>query len=210
MAVRVGLTGGLGSGKSTVAAMLKGLGAHVLSADEIARELMQPGNAVYDAIVKKFGPGVLHADKTLDRAGLARMAFGEGRLEELNAIVHPATIAEQERRVSGILAREPVAVVVVESALIFETAHAPGWRNRFDFLVLVTAPEATKIARFITRSGGEDKAALAAEARRRLAHVIPDEVKAAQMDAVIHNDGTLDQLQQQVTELWARLISGKR
>src|ERR1017187_4883846 len=108
--LRVGLTGGLGSGKSTAAAMFAELGAYVLSADEIARELMQPGQAVYAAIGERFGPGVMKADGTLDRAALARIAFGEGRIEELNAIVHPATIARQAELIEQIAARDPDAV----------------------------------------------------------------------------------------------------
>ena len=121
--LRVGLTGGLGSGKSTAARMFAELGAHVLSADEIGRGLMQPGQTVYAQIVERFGPGVVAADKTLDRAALARIAFAEGRIEELNAIVHPATIASQAAAIDRIAARDPGAVVIVESALIFETKH---------------------------------------------------------------------------------------
>src|SRR5271163_2692624 len=95
--LRVGLTGGLGSGKSTVAAMLKDLGAYVLSADEIGRKLTEPGQACYTAIVENFGEGVVREDGSLDRPALAKIAFGDGRVEELNAIVHPATIALQEK-----------------------------------------------------------------------------------------------------------------
>ena len=152
--LRVGLTGGLGSGKSTVAGMLAKKGAHVLSADEIGRSLMQPGTAVFDAIVQSFGPSVVQHDGVLNRPELARLAFAGGRVEELNAIVHPATIARQGELVDAIFARDADAVVVIESALIFETRHGDGWRDRFDRLVLVTAPESLKIERFVLRSGG--------------------------------------------------------
>src|ERR1039458_740725 len=115
--LRVGLTGGLGSGKSTAAQMFAELGAYVLSADEIGRELMQPGAAVHAAIVAHVGGGVVKAGGALARAALARMAFGNGRIEELNAIVHPATIAGQAALIEEIAARDPDAVAMVESAL---------------------------------------------------------------------------------------------
>ena len=129
--LRVGLTGGLGSGKSTAARMFAAKGAYVFSADEIGRELMQPGQAVYAAIVAKFGPGVVKADGSLDRPALARIAFGGGRIEELNAIVHPATIARQAELIAEVAARDPDAVAMVESALIFETKYGgeDGWQK---------------------------------------------------------------------------------
>ena len=209
MGLRVGLTGGLGSGKSTVAAMLKELGAYVLSADDIGRKLMEPGQACYDDIVEHFGAGVVRPDGTLDRPALAKLAFVDGRIEELNAIVHPATIALQEKIVGEIFRRDPDAVVVVESALIFETKHLAGWRERFDTLILVTAHEATKIARFVARSqaqaGGGDPAALEAEAKRRLGLMVPDEVKSPQCEYVIENGGSVKELRHKVDEVWGRL-----
>lgn len=203
--LRVGLTGGLGSGKTTVARMFGELGAHILSADEIARALMQPGEAVFTAIVRKFGTGVVRPDGTLDRAALSGLAFADGRVEELNAIVHPATIARQEMLAAEILGREPEAVVLVESALIFETRHSRGWRARFDRMILVRASEDHKIARFVARSGGDDPVRLAADARLRLAKLIPDDRKAAMCDFVIMNDGTLERLREQVGRIWTRL-----
>src|SRR5947209_14528079 len=108
--LRVGLTGGLGSGKSTAARLFAQHGAHVLSADEIGREMMQPGQLVYAAIVQHFGPAIVLSDGQLDRAALARIAFSEGRVEELNAIVHPAVIARQTELADVIFARDPHAV----------------------------------------------------------------------------------------------------
>src|ERR1700679_184863 len=121
--LRVGLTGGLGSGKTTVAAMFAELGAYTLSADDIARDLMAPGTPVFQAIVNKFGDSVIEDDGTLDRVLLARLAFTGNMVEELNRIVHPATIARQEAMAEEIFAKDPKAVVIVESALIFETMH---------------------------------------------------------------------------------------
>jgi dephospho-CoA kinase len=208
--LRVGLTGGLGSGKSTVAHRLAELGAHVLSADEIGRGLMQPGEQVYAEIVERFGAGVVAADGSLDRPALARMAFGEGRIGELEAIVHPATIARQAAMIEEIATRDPDAVVVVESALIFETKYGgeDGWHLRFDKLILVRAAEELKIARFVARAAAgkplEDGARreLVAEARRRLAQQRDDEWKAPRCDYVLVNDGSLEDLRKQADALW--------
>jgi len=218
--LRVGLTGGLGSGKSTVAAQLRALGAHVIEADELGRELMEPAHQVYDDIVRAFGPGVVLPDGRLDRARLAQLAFGEGRLNELNAIVHPAVIAAQQRWMEGVFARDPAAVAVVESALIFEVerdARARGesagvladWRNRFDRILVLTAPEEVKIARYVARLSLDEAAreAAIADARRRLALQMPDAEKAARADFVIENTGGLDSLHVRVAEIWQRLMA---
>jgi len=212
--LRVGLTGGLGSGKSTAAQRFAALGARVFSADAIGRQLMQPGEAVYAAIVAHFGLGVVKADGsprgTLDRSALARIAFTDGRLEELNAIVHPAVIARQAELIDEIAARDADAVAIVESALIFETKYGGGGgcRRRFDRLIFVKAPEELKIARFVARAAGsktlsdEERRAFEAEARRRIARQIDDASKAAKCDFVLTNDGSIEQLQAQVDALW--------
>ena len=223
--LRGGLTGGLGSGKSTATQRFAELGAVVFSADEIGRQLMQPGDAVYAAIVKRFGAGVVSRDGTdgspcgtLDRAALARIAFGgaekdAGRLEELNAIVHPAVIARQAELIEEVAARDANAVVIVESALIFETKFAGegGWRRRFDRLIFVKASEELKIARFVARATGgktlteEERRAFEAEARRRIARQTETERNAVNCDYVLTNDGSVEQLQAQVDALWPAL-----
>ena len=208
--LRVGLTGGLGSGKSTAARMFAAKGAVVFSADEIGRALMQPGEAVYAAIVAKFGPGVVKPDRGLDRPALARIAFGDGRIEELNAIVHPATIARQADLIAEVAASDPDAVAIVESALIFETRYGGkgGWQKRFDRIIFVRAPEDEKIARFVARTAGgralaeEERAALAAEARRRMTNQAATERNAEACDFVLVNDGSLEHLQEQVDAVW--------
>ena len=222
--LRVGLTGGLGSGKSTAARLFAQCGAYVLQADEIARGLMQPGEAVYNAIVQHFGPGVVQADGTLNRAELARIAFADGRVEELNTIVHPATISEQTAITDEIVEDDPVAVVIVESALLFETKHGAAtsgiltssttgepptpWRTRFDCIILVAASEETKIERYIQRVAAgsplapERRAELTTEARRRLAQQMPDEQKTELSDFILSNDGPIEELEEQIEELW--------
>ena len=218
--LRVGLTGSLGSGKSTVAAMLRSLGAEVIEADALGRELMEPGHDVFDQIVAQFGPKVLSEDGRLNRARLAELAFREGRLNDLNSIVHPAVIDLQRRLMNDVFARSPRAVAVIESALIFEVvrdARARGetntlysdWRQRIDRVIVITAPDHVKIARFVARLAlpPEKRAAAEADARSRLAHQIPDAEKAAQADYVIDNSGDLASLERQVTQLWPRLAA---
>ena len=228
--LRVGLTGGLGAGKSTAARLFAALGAHVLQSDAIGRELMEPGQPVYAAIIAHFGRNVVQPDGRLDRAALAKIAFDDGRVEELNAIVHPAVIGRQAELTEAISQQDRRAIVMVESALIFETKHGETkhgetrhgddkssetkhggearWHNRFDRIILVTAPEEVKIARFVARcAAGETLTAerrekLEAEARLRLAQQIPDEQKSALCDYVLTNGGPLTELEWQVDQLW--------
>ena len=211
--LRVGLTGGLGSGKSTVAGMLRELGAEAIEADELGRALMEPGQPVYAEIVRVFGPEAVGDHGRLNRARLAEMAFQGDRLNELNAIVHPAVIEAQRRWAAEIFARDPGAIAVVESALIFEVerdARARGeregvladWRRRFDRVVVVTAPDAVKIARYVAKTGAEE-----ADARARLAKQIPDMEKAARADYILENTSGLASLREQVERLWTRLVA---
>jgi len=211
--LRVGLTGGLGSGKSTAAKMFAAHGAYVFYADEIGRALMQPGQAVHAAIVAHFGPSVVSSDGSLDRGELARIAFGDGRIEELNAIVHPATIARQAELIEQVATHDLDAVAMVESALIFETKYGGegGWRRRFDRIIFVRASQELQITRFVARSSAgktldeSERSTLAAEARRRIAKQAEGERNAAQCDCVLTNNGSLEDLQKQVDALWPKL-----
>jgi dephospho-CoA kinase len=224
--LRIGLTGGLGSGKSTVGSMFAELGAHVIDADEVGRSLMQPGQAVYDRIVEHFGQQVVRADRSLDRRALAELAFGGGpdgekHRAELNRIVHPATIAAQAEWMRSVFAAEPDAVAIVESALVFEasgelhnmagaTASVPGWRHRFDRIILVTAPDGLKIHRFVERSlerSGGDPASRAEDARKRIAAQIPDAQKIPLCDWIIENSGDLAATRRAVARIYAELKS---
>jgi len=216
--LRVGLTGGLGSGKSTVAAHLHELGAEVVQSDELGRALMEPGQQVYSEIVRVFGPGVVGPDSRLNRVLLAELAFKGGRVNELNAIVHPAVIEAQGVWMDEVFARDPLAVAVVESALIFEVerdARARGetegvladWRRRMDRVIVVTAPDEVKIARHARRvdPSGEAHKAAEAEARLRLVRQIPDAEKVARADYVIENTRDKSSLYIQVDALWLQL-----
>ncbi len=210
--LRVGLTGGLGSGKSTVAQMFAARGVHVISADEVGRRLMQPGEAVYRGIVEHFGREVVLPDGHLNRKKLAEMAFRQGRLDELNRIVHPPVIAEQENWADGIFARDPDAIAMIESALVFEagaSGSVPEWHRRFDRIILVTAPNELKIQRYVDRLGAgkseAERRKLEEDARARLAAQIPDSEKIPLSDYVIDNSGPLAQTERQVEEVLAQL-----
>lgn len=227
--LRVGLTGGLGSGKSAVALVFAEGGAHVFSADELGRALMQPGEPVYRQIVEVFGAAVVAADEQLDRRALAREAFQHGRLPELNAIVHPAVFRAQEEEMLRVAASDPEGIAVIESALIFEVARDAGatlraeavrgekpeaaaasWSRRFDRLVLVTAPDELKTARYIARTAPPDadettRQALARDARARLAAQISDAEKSPFCDFVIDNTATLVLLRRQAQAVLAAL-----
>lgn len=207
-----GLTGGLGSGKTTVAAIFRSLGAHVLEADAIGRELMQPGQPVYQAIVEHFGPEIVQPGGELNRKALANLAFHHNRIAELNRLVHPAVIAEEEAHAKLIFAEDPHAVVLVESALIFEADRqqtAPNWSKRFDRILLVTAPDDRRIARYVERMAqhpnAPSRAELETDAQARIAAQIPDSEKIPLVDYVIHNDGQLEKTRQQTEHIFHEL-----
>ena len=217
--LRVGLTGGLGSGKSTVAADLRSLGAEVVEADALGRQMMEPGQPVFDQIVSEFGREVLLPDGHLNRARLAQLAFHGGRIHQLNAIVHPAVVEAQRQWMEEVFARNVSAVAIVESALIFEVvrdAQARGehegiladWRRRFDRVILVTAADEIKIARYVARlaPAGPTREAVEADARRRLALQISDTEKGAGSDYILDNNGDKEVLHEQVISLWPRLL----
>ncbi|MGB8537282.1 MAG: dephospho-CoA kinase [Acidobacteriaceae bacterium] len=209
--LRAGLTGGLGSGKSTVAGMFAELGAAVISADQLGRQLMQCGEPVYTAIVNTFGQGVVRGDGSLDRKKLAELAFQHNRADALNHIVHPAVVAAEEEWMRGVFAKDPAHVAIVESALIFEVEKwgtAPGWVQRFDKLILVTVPDEVKIARFVARMGAHDGAQ--EDARARLAMQIPDREKVGRCDYVIDNTGSLAATRALVEKTYQELVQAAR
>jgi dephospho-CoA kinase len=209
--LRVGLTGGLGSGKSTVAGMFEQLGAAVISADQLGRRLMQPGEPVYAAIVQRFGPAVVRGDGSLDRKALARLAFQDNQADALNHIVHPAVVDAEEEWMRGVFAADAARVAIVESALIFEVEKwgtAPGWTQRFDKLILVTVPDEVKVERFVARMSGSEGAE--ADARARIAAQIPDQEKAARCDFVIDNTGSVEQTRKIVEAIYRELVVAAR
>jgi dephospho-CoA kinase len=192
--LRVGLTGGIGSGKSEVSARLAAQGAVVIDADAIAREVVEPGTDGLAEVVEAFGPEVLRPDGTLDRPRLGEIVFADPELRgKLNAIVHPrvgARMAELEGEAA------PGAIVVHDVPLIAES----GRTDAYDLIVVVDAPPRVQIDRLVRRRGmtrEQAKARMAAQASR--------EQRLAIADIVIDNSGSLSELDRQVGDLWAEL-----
>lgn len=198
--LRVGLTGGIACGKSTVAKMFADLGAHIIDADLIAHQLYRPGQEVYLELIKRFGSGIVKPDGEVDRAKLAAAAFDGGRVEELNKIVHPAVIRRQEQWMREIGAQDPYAVMMVEAALIFEA----GAHDHFDKIIVVTCKPAQKMARLARRTGMSEVQAQAEVERRSKAQMSDDE-KMRRADFVIDNSGPVDVTRHQVEDICAEL-----
>jgi dephospho-CoA kinase len=210
--LKVGLTGGIASGKSAVGEMLVALGAHLVQADRIAHQLMLPGQPVYNEVVRHFGGGILNPDLSVNRAKLAEAAFGSGtsptaasRIQELNRIVHPGVIRSQEEWMEEMGRQDPHAVAVVEAALIIEAGAA----RRFDRLIVVTCGDEQRIARFAARQKLDLNAA-GKEIERRLAAQLPEAEKIKAADYVIDNSGSLDHTREQVRQVWEKLRSELR
>jgi dephospho-CoA kinase len=207
--LKVGLTGGIAAGKSVVGEMFVALGAHLVQADRIAHSLMQPGEAVYNEVVRHFGREILNPDCSVNRAKLAEAAFGtatapEGkrasRIEELNRIVHPVVIRSQDAWMKEMGRQDPHAVAIVEAALILEA----GVGERFDRLIVVTCSAEQRVARFAARQKIDLEAARK-EVARRMGAQLPDEEKIKAADYVIDNSGSLDQTREQVRSVWQKL-----
>ena len=198
--LRVGLTGGVACGKSTVADMFAKLGAKIVDADAIAHELYRPGEAVYQELINHFGQEIIKVSGDLDRARLASIVFDGGRVEELNKIVHPAVIKRQEQWMREVAEKDPYAVAMVEAALIFEA----GVKERFDKIIVVTCKPAQKISRFAQRTGMPEALARADVKRRNKAQ-ISDEEKARRADYVIDNSASQDETSHQVQRIYAEL-----
>jgi len=206
--LKVGLTGGIASGKSVVGEMLVALGAHLVQADRIAHQLMLPGQPVYNEVVRHFGGGILNPDLSVNHAKLAEAAFGSAasafpsRIQELNRIVHPAVIRSQDGWMEEIGRQDPHAVAIVEAALILEA----GAGKRFDRLIVVTCNDEQRIARFAARQKMPLEEARK-EVARRMAAQLPEAEKIKAADYVIDNSGSLDQTRTQVQELGDKLRS---
>ncbi len=202
--LKVGLTGGIAVGKSTVGEMFAAQGAQVIQADQIAHQLMQPGEAVYEEVVANFGAGILDPDRTVNRARLAELAFGgpgkPSRVQELNRIVHPAVIRRQEEWMEQVARHDPHAIAMVEAALILEAGLAKG----FDRLIVVTCQPEQRIQRSAHRLKVDEETARR-EVTRRMAAQLPDEEKVRAADYVIDNSGSLDETERQVKKIYAEL-----
>lgn len=195
----IGLTGGIGSGKSTVSALLAAKGAVVVDADAIVREVQQPGTPVFAAMVERFGPGIVAADGSLDRAAVADLVFGDANaLADLNAIVHPAVGAEIARRMEALAATDEV--VVLDVPLLVESKNAYPVAG---LLVVDVDPEVA-VRRLVEHRGMRE-----ADVRARMARQAGRDERLARADRVVDNSGTLDDLAAQVDAAW-KWIEGLR
>jgi len=182
------------------------LGAHLIQADLVAQWLMQPKRPVYEEVVRRFGPGILNPDGTINRPKLAEEAFGNPasgkppRVKELNALVHPAVVRHENEWMEDIGKDDPKAVAIVEAALILEAGAA----ERFDYLIVVTCRPEQRVERFARRQNISPEAARA-EVTRRMAAQIPDEEKVKVADFVIDNSGLIEATELQVRHVYATL-----
>lgn len=220
--LKVGLTGGIASGKSVVGEMFIALGAHLVQADRIAHQLMLPGEPVYNEVVRHFGRSILNPDGSVNRAKLAELAFGSAdtgmqtkpsgsgevssavasRIEELNRIVHPAVIRAQEAWMEEVGRSDRHAVAIVEAALLIEAGAA----KRFDRMIVVTCTDEQRIARFAVRQK-LDLDAARKEVARRMAAQMSETEKTKFADYVIDNSGSLNHTRQQVEAVWKQFQS---
>jgi dephospho-CoA kinase len=193
----IALTGGIASGKSTVAARLAEHGAVVVDADAVVRDVQNPGSPVLAGIAEEFGSDVIEADGSLARARLGARVFGHpDRVARLNAIVHPAVAAESARRFAAARAADPRAVIVYDVPLLVESGRTDEW----DLIVVAHAPAPLRAERLVTLRGMAPE-----EARARIDAQVGDPERLAVADVVIDTSGTLDQTRAQADALWERL-----
>jgi dephospho-CoA kinase len=195
--LKVGLTGGLGCGKTFVGEQLQRLGCLLIQADELGHAVLAPGGEAYDAVVLEFGAGILDGEGRIDRKRLAAEVFGRpDRLARLNALVHPAVIRREEKLMAEYAAHSPNGIAVVEAAILIET----GSYRRFDKLVLVACNEAEQIRRGMKRDSLAE-----AEVRARLERQMPLEEKRKYADYVIDTSGAKEDTLRQTQALYDNL-----
>ena len=201
--LRVGLTGGIATGKTTVVAMLRKLGCRVLEADKIAHQMIEPGAAAYDGVVNEFGRGILLPDGRVDRPKLGAIVFADPKkIARLNAIVHPPVLAMQELELAAIEKAEPHAIAVVEAALLIEA----GFHRKLEYLVITWCTPEQQMEHLTRQDAtpGARRALTVEEARQRIAAQMPVEEKRRLADEAIDCSGSLEHTQEQVVALYAK------
>jgi dephospho-CoA kinase len=194
----IGLTGGMGSGKSIVAEMFQSLGAHIIDADRIGREIMVPGTDAYERVVDAFGREILKGDRSIDRKKLGDMIFGNPeKIALLNECTHPEIFREIDRRVKEIRQKTPDALIIVDAALLVET----GAYKTFDKLVVVYVDEETQLKRLKERDGFTDE-----EVTKRISSQMPLKEQVKYADFVIYNDKGLEDTRKQVIDIYKTLV----
>ncbi|MCF8720609.1 dephospho-CoA kinase [Nitrospina gracilis] len=197
MALLIGLTGGIGSGKTTVARMLQELGGYVIDADLLCRELVQPEEAAWREIVEHFGDGILNPDRTLNRAQLGKIVFHDsGEKRVLESILHPRVFEEEERRFAGIVRNDPGALVFIDAALLIESGNY----RKVDKVVVVACDRHTQIENSLKKGFLSRE-----EIESRIDNQMKQEDKLAYADYIIWNNGDLSELEQNVRSIFEEL-----
>lgn len=192
----IGLTGGMGSGKSTVSRVLAELGAVIIDADKVGHEAYQPRTATWQALVDAFGRDILAADETIDRKKLGALVFSHpDNLKKLNGIVHPRMYRMMQARIAD-LQKQGGKVIVVDAAILFEA----NWTPLVDEVWVVVADETNVVKRAVARTGLPEE-----QIRARLRSQMTNTERVKRANVVIHNDGTTDELTRRVKELWLAL-----
>lgn len=198
MILRAGLTGGIASGKSTVARLFAELGVITIDADKVVAQLYERGNAGHEAVVRTYGPEILREDGEIDRVKLSRIAFSDAKeAAKLNALIHPLVIARQAEIFEELAREHGDAIAMVEATLLLES----GGKQRFDRIVVVDVPPELQRERGVGRGMAEEEVA------RRMAHQMPREQRLAAADYVIVNSGDLASTTRQVRDVHARLLA---
>ncbi len=194
----IGLTGGIGSGKSTVAKILSEFGAPILDADKVAHTTYAPGGPAYDAVIAAFGPQIVAADRTIDRKQLGAVVFGNPeRLNQLTSIVWPATRESIRRNLTELRANGASLPIVVEAAILIEA----NWQSLFDEIWLVRAPREQVIARIESQRGLKP-----AETEARIRAQLSDEERAKHATLIIENNGSIEELHTLLKEIWSEAL----
>jgi dephospho-CoA kinase len=200
--ILVGLTGGIATGKSTVASIFRRFGATVIDADQLAREVVRPGKPAWREIVKSFGKRVLLPDRTIDRPALGSIVFHNRRkLRRLEQIIHPRVAREQQRRARDIARRTPDALIIYEVPLLFEA----GVNTRVDKIIVVTADRGTQVARLKRRNGLTRR-----EAIQRITSQLPLAEKARRADIVLDGTKSKSSLSREIRRVVQDLRAGDR
>ncbi len=195
--IRVGLTGGLASGKSHVGKIFEELGCLWIQADALGHQVLEPDGAAYDAVVSEFGSGILDAERRIDRKLLADTVFGDPeRLQKLSSLVHPPVIELEERLISEFADRDPAGIAVVEAAILVEA----GAHERFDKIVVTHCSEEQQIERAMRRSGETRE-----QVRARMARQLPVEEKLKVADYTVDTSGTKEATRAQVEKIYETL-----
>jgi dephospho-CoA kinase len=195
--LKVGLTGGLASGKTFVAGQLAELGCHVIQADRLGHEVLRRGGEAYDAVIREFGRGILAPDGEIDRKALGKLVFADpARLEALNSLVHPPVFRRQQEFFDQVERQDPLAIAVVEAAIMIES----GSHKRYDRLIVAFCPPQMQLRRFMERDGASEE-----EAKRRLERQLPLAEKRKFADYLIDTSGTKEETARQVLEVYKQL-----